>query len=684
MNNQLEPKKSILKSMLNILMHPICILLIVNVLVYGIFVPFLGFYWDDLDFYWFHLDAGNYGLSQYFSHDGPFLGVLYQINFSILGNNPWHWQIFILFWRWICSIGFFFLFRQLFRQNQKHALAGALVFLLYPGFSQQFIALCYGHYFIALTSLVFSLGISLYVVEHKQKRPLLVILAVLLAIINLITTEYFFALELIRPFLIWYMLSGQKKRFSTTLKYWWPFSLALIAGVIWRFVIFKYQTTAYNFQILNDLLSQPLKTIGGLLVQVTQNLWLTIIATWKNVFSFPSFSQFGKTVSFIYIGITLLLVVVFLFAFLTKSRKDQETPYREAVGIIAIGLIACLLGGIPYWSTGLMLGGNFPTDRFALSFILGSALVFCGIISLIPLKPTRLLRPILLVVLLALAGGLQVRYGITYKRDWEALQRFIWQLSWRVPAIEPDTLVLSNELPLVYYSDLSVTAPLNILYDKEESKERTSYLYYYPSGRKTDPDALTLSADFPIEQDVSVGTFTGNTNRSLTLYYEPPGCLRIIDPEIEMDNWMLPLYIRQTAALSMDGYELINSSSDPNRDPILFEGETTEGWCYFFEKADLARQQGNWTQVTAIANQVITGKERPTDPMERFVYIEGYAHTGNWQQAKQLSETTLAVTGVMKPPLCQLWKRIDRETPLSIEKAEVISQIYDLLSCSSE
>ena len=88
--------------------------------------------------------------------------------------------------------------------------------------------------------------------------------------------------------------------------------------------------------------------------------------------------------------------------------------------------------------------------------------------------------------------------------------------------------------------------------------------------------------------------------------------------------------------------------------------------------------------MTTIADQVITGKERPTDPIERFVYIEGYAHTGNWQKAKQLSETALAVTGVMKPPLCQLWKRIDRETPPSTEKVAVISQMYDLTSCSSE
>ena len=35
---------------------------------------------------------------------------------------------------------------------------------------------------------------------------------------------------------------------------------------------------------------------------------------------------------------------------------------------------------------------------------------------------------------------------------------FLWQLSWRIPGLEKGTTVLTNDIPLRYYSDNSLTA----------------------------------------------------------------------------------------------------------------------------------------------------------------------------------------------------------------------------------
>ncbi|MDP3450154.1 MAG: hypothetical protein Q8R87_06210, partial [Anaerolineaceae bacterium] len=150
------------------LTHPLSILFLANLLVYGFFIPLLGFYWDDLDFYWLHLHAGNEGLVQYFATDGPFLGLLYQFNFNLLGNEPWRWQAFAFLWRYVCASGIYFLIRQLIKDHNEPALMGSMVFLFFPGFSQHYIAMCYGHYFIALSSFVFSLGLSIYVINQPK------------------------------------------------------------------------------------------------------------------------------------------------------------------------------------------------------------------------------------------------------------------------------------------------------------------------------------------------------------------------------------------------------------------------------------------------------------------------------------------------------------------------------------
>lgn len=668
------------------LTHPLSALFFVDLLVYGIFVPLLGFYWDDFNFYWFYLDSGNAGLEQYFAKDGPFMGLIYQLNFSILGNKPWHWQLFALFWRWACAAGIYFLIQQLWKKHREPAFITAMVFLVFPGFSQQFIAICYGHFHLALCTLVMSFALTLYVIDHPKFRLPLTFLALLLAFINLFSTEYFFALELLRPILIWIKVSDEDKRFKQqiihVLKNWWPYLAVLFVAIFWRTVLFKYQTGTYSFTLLSTLTSHPWDGIKTLFNSVIRDTWMMIVTVWKNVFIFPTPTSFGKNATLLYVVITIALF--YLLGFTIFSIKDHEKLeekrlYHRSFLIILLGLLACLLAGVPFWSTGLQVSDTFPNDRFSLPFILGSGLIFTGILFLLPARPY--LRRGLFIVLLSLAGGLQVRDGIIYKRDWENMQRFMLQLTWRVPAIEPGTIVFSNDLPLRYYSDLSLTAPLNLTYQQDSLTEQVPYLFYFPTTRKTDTTALTMTSDQPIHHDLTIGTFDGNTNRSFTLYYNPPDCLRIIDPEIESDNWMLPLYVRQTAALSNLNTQLIKSTPEPRLPDVIDENISGESWCYYFEKADLARQLQNWQEVAEIADQVLTGFEKPTDPIERLVYIEGYAHMENWQRALELTDTTLSVTGAMQPPLCKLWLRIKTQTPDSVSKSETLTQVEQLLKC---
>jgi hypothetical protein len=673
--NSVSSKKNVTFG--QVVTQPLFILFFADVLAYGFFIPLLGFYWDDLDFYWLYQQTGNFGVSKYFAIDSPVLGWFYQLNFSLLGTKPWHWHAFAFFWRWVCAAGVFFLVKQILKNRTEPALMASLVFLFTPGFSQQSIAMCYGHYQMAFATLAFSLGISVYLVDHVKGRVLLTLLALFLSAINLFSTEYFFMLELLRPIMLWFKLSGQEKRACTTLKKWGPFLLLFLSATFWRVFLFPNQTASYNFDTLSTIKFHPVHSILSIAVQIINNLWQVLFGAWLDVFKFPPPDTFGKNATLLYIGLTSALVVILAVA---VFKKTTEVPRQKSLLLLLLGFIACLLGGIPYWSTGLMLQSGFPNDRFALSFVLGNGLFFTGILCLLPARPV--LRRSLFIILLALAGGLQVRYNIGYKRDWENLQRFSWQMSWRIPGIQPGTVVFSNEMPFKYFSDLSLTGFLNVTYGKHGESSLVPYIYYFPTVRKTDKGALTMSADQSISHNLYIGNFEGNTNQSITLYYAPPACLRILDPEIESDNWILPLYLRQTAALSSNGSSLIQPIQNVNLIEPIFKNEPEHGWCYAFEKADLARQQQDWQRVVNIGDQIIVADTKPADPTEWLVYIEGYANTNQWQRAKELSETALAVTKAMQPPLCRLWLRIDRETPSSKEKSDVLSWAQAALSCS--
>jgi hypothetical protein len=77
--------------------------------------------------------------------------------------------------------------------------------------------------------------------------------------------------------------------------------------------------------------------------------------------------------------------------------------------------------------------------------------------------------------------------------------------------------------------------------------------------------------------------------------------------------------------------------------------------------------------------------DHPNNPLERFVFIEGYAHTGKWDRALKLSRESYQVSKeYVGPLLCRLWGRIESETDESTEKSDVLSEIESIFACNHE
>ena len=117
--------------------------------------------------------------------------------------------------------------------------------------------------------------------------------------------------------------------------------------------------------------------------------------------------------------------------------------------------------------------------------------------------------------------------------------------------------------------------------------------------------------------------------------------------------------------------------------PSLYGDGPAHGWCYYFEKADLARQQGDWEKVVKLGEQAFSTGDYPNDPLERFVFIEGYAHIGDWDKAIQYSKVSYKVSKeYVGPLLCQLWKRIEAETAQSPERSDVLFVAQSMFICN--
>ena len=99
---------------------------------------------------------------------------------------------------------------------------------------------------------------------------------------------------------------------------------------------------------------------------------------------------------------------------------------------------------------------------------------------------------------------------------------------------------------------------------------------------------------------------------------------------------------------------------------IAFGPEPAHGWCYYYQKADLARQQGNWNQVLEIGQQAFDQGLSPTDPIEWMPFLQAYAQTGNVDRLKELAPT-ISADPFITQQVCRILGSAFGTTPQVIE-----------------
>ena len=650
-------------------------------LAYGLLLPHMGFYWDELPMTWIRYELGPAAMTRYFSTNRPAWGLLYQMTTRILPQVPIYWQFFALLWHWVAACLVWGVVRHLWPTERQLAILVGLGFLLYPGFSQQWTSFLYAHFFIVLCFLLFSFLCMIWSLDRKRWRLPLTALGMLFAGLNLWMMEYFYVLELLRPFIILRAAWAKDDhrwgaRIHRTVTLWLPYLGVFIANVLWRVFVFNNQI--YKPSLLSNLSSAPVVTALGLLRTIITDLYTVSLAAWGEVFGLPDPGLTGPRTVLFYgavVAVTALLVGLWL------SSVHAEHPGNQRTGLSAIGLgaIGMLAAGWPLWLPGLDITLAFPANRFTLPFILGISLVLGGLLALLPAK----LRLALAVILLALAAGRQALLADSYRRDWATQKAMFWQMFWRAPGIVPHTMVLLNEGSLPYFADNSLTATLNWIYDPQNREGAMDYVLFYPTSR-LGGTLQGLAPGQSITYDFIAEVFTGTTSQTLAFYYQPPGCLRLLDPLYDTRNHFIPDATLMRDAATLSSSEWITAQGDAHM-PAIYGPEPPHDWCYYYEQADLAAQVGDWPQVAALGDQALALNDYPNDPVERFVFVEGYAHEGNWDRALELSNASFKVSKVyVGPLLCRLWSRIEKGTPDTPSQAVAVAEVKRLYACSSE
>jgi hypothetical protein len=374
--------------------------------------------------------------------------------------------------------------------------------------------------------------------------------------------------------------------------------------------------------------------------------------------------------------VAVILVALAIAAFSLFKQNEDAGRKQESFQAIGLGLFLLPFAGAPFWLTGLVISLAHPASRFTLPFMFAVSLIVVGLIDLIP---SARLRYGILILLIGFAAGRQFLWSTDYLRDWQAQKNLFWQMTWRAPGLKPNTIVLMNE-ELSFYADNSLSPVLNWIYAPNKHSDQIDYVLFYPTNR-LDSGLPALQPDIPIDYDYIAGHFNGNTSQVVAFYYDPPSCLRLLEPDLDQNNHFIQLesLMREASALS-DPTRILSSSEAVM--PAIYRPEPVHGWCYYFEKADLARQLGDWEQVAKLGEAAFKLSDHPNNPVERFVFIEGYAHVGDWERALKLSRESYKVSkGYVGPLLCRLWQRIETGTTGGVERNTVLSEVESMLAC---
>jgi hypothetical protein len=668
--------------------YPIALLLLC-LIGFGGLISSLGFYWDDWPSVWFLHFFGPSSFKAGFAEDRPLLAWVFMFTTSIVGESPLSWQIFAILMRWLYAVTVWWVLGMIWPRNKLQTAAIVFLLALYPGFRQQFISVTYGNAFVVFTMFTASLGAMIIAIKKNRWFFPAMLVSLFLDAVSLFISEYFFGLEFIRPLLLWLAQQDQgitgKKRIQRTALVWAPFFAIVILFGIWR--VFLHQTPRADIVIFEQLRLTPVATILKTSWIIINDILQTGVFAWLATINLSQMLELEPTIISGYLAMIIISgPLVFLYLNKYGLGEEQGDPNKTMTSkawgkqAILVGLYALIIGGIPIWVTNLKIELFFPTDRFTLTMMLGSCIFLIGLIGWI----TRTRQQFILIVacLASISVGMHYLNAVNFREDWIAQKSFLWQLVWRAPGIKPNTILMTSGLTFDYESDNSLTAPLNWTYAPENTSPQMSYTLLNIESRFG--NLLTsYERGQNIDQPYRAAYFQGSTDQTIVFFYQPPRCLKVMDPIEDANLPYKPDYLPPSLPLSNPDLIIQNPAQSARPPRYIFGEEPIHDWCYYFEKAELASQVGAWEQIVKLATRAQPfNKDINRETASELVpFIKGYAHVGQWEQAFQLTLKSFNASPKMQNMLCTTWNIIQISTSQSPEREVTLDQIREEVGC---
>ena len=599
-------------------------------------------YRDDWYYAMDRMISGPGVFQEMFSIDRPARGPLFEAYYQLFDVTPLPYHISSFIWRVLGGLAALYLFNLLWPNQKKMALFMALLFTLFPGYSRWLEGFENQPRILSSFLEVFSIALTIKAIQARQNTTqfLYWAISILFGWIYIALVDFSIGMEFFRLGAVFIITNhsfpdmNYFRKVTSTLKSW-AFAALIPAGFLfWRLFIFHNErpTTDINLQ-LSFLVDSPFHVGLLWLIRLIQSTLNIGVLAW----TMPTAQTlYNYQVSEILFGIflSIISVLVFLgFEHITRKISSQETNSSEkynnlnSLEAISIGLSGIAIGVMP-----VIMANRYATlgnySHYALPASLAAAVLVGGFIFAIK-QPSIRLFSISTLVLLAVLTQYTISLRITQE---EAIVSNFWhQVVWRIPGIEPGTTLFVNYPSVDYGQDVdTVAGPANFLYFPQRTNKIPA-VYPISALEQGDPSSKDIISDPLKSYTFRYRTHESEINYAKLLVISQPtedSCVHILDSVMPMLSKADPYSISTVAQYSKLN-RIILSATAPIPSKPIFGGEPPHEWCYYYQRADLAMQKGNWAEIQILGDEVIKQDLYPIDTIEWMPFLRAYASAGN-------------------------------------------------------
>jgi len=641
---------------------PVGLIILTGAFIFLPFVSRLGFYRDDWYMLWSANLRGADSLIDVFSIDRPFMGYTYALIYRLLGNMPETWQIYAFILKTLSAIGVYGIVRLLWPEQRLAATAAALLFLFYPGFLGQPNAATKTNQMLSLTAELWSIWLSgrALTARRMSTRAASILAALLLGLLNYFLYEYMIGLEVLRMCVLWVVPQHTspmdiRRRIRRFLADWWPYVAVILIFLIWRLFFFKSERGGVDqFSIAESVMENPRSALVNFGLESIMDALETVVLAWGFPFEVYATVEKSRQLATALFAGAAIVAIILLGLWLeqrTEGESTQEKGLEHAAWICLVGLVSLFGAMIPVLAAGRDVDFTGGFDKYTFHASPAVVILLVGFIFGFVRGRAKL---VLLSILLFLGVTSTVLNYYHWERFWENEKKIWWQLWWRAPNLQDGTILLASLPEDGFFEDYEAWGPANLIYRPNTEMPTIG-------SEVINPNTIAKVRAGRIEQREMRGfNYARDYNHSLLLALPSDNsCLKVVDGlDINLPLRFEPNLVPILRYSYIDQVELSSPVGPPLEE--MFGPEPVHDWCYYYQRAEQAKQANDWETIVNLSDEVFNLDLRPIDRAEWLPFLEGYIGAGDDSRVNDIAENIIDDPIATKEICNQLYTRTYR------------------------